>query len=153
MTIRPILTGGAPILHQVAAPVQQFDDDLHALVGDLFDTMYHATGRGLAAPQIGVPLRVFVMDATWKGGDKAPLAVINPVIRTSEWPMLEGEEACLSIPGRTFRVARPMVIDLAWISPEGVEMEQRLRGSEARIACHEVDHLDGILVTRKGVEI
>jgi len=156
VTVRPIVTiacEGAEVLSRRAAPVSYFDDDLRQLVEDLFDTMYDAGGRGLAAPQIGVSIRVFVMDASWKQGDRQPLAVINPEIKSREWPMVVDDEACLSIPGKAFRVPRPMVTELAWISPNGVDIRQKLWSVESRIACHEVDHLDGILASSRGEEV
>ena len=153
MSPRAILTAPHDALRLKARPVQAFDDDLRALVQDMFDTMYTAGGRGLAAPQVGVSLRVFVMDAGWKEGDRQPLAVLNPVIHATEPPMVVADEACLSIPGRAFRVARPMVTDLEWISVNGVRIRQKLWSVESRIACHEIDHLEGVLVSDHGDEV
>ena len=152
MTVREILTEESEILHEKAAPVTYFDDDLRELVTDLFETMYAAEGRGLAAPQVGVSQRVFVMDASWKRGDKQPLAVLNPEIKSREWPMVVEDETCLSIPGKVFRVPRPMVVELSWTSINGVPITQKLWGAESRIVCHEVDHLDGILASARGHE-
>lgn len=150
--ILDIVKEGAEVLRQKAAPVTEYDDDLRALVADMFETMYAAEGRGLAAPQVGVSKRLFVMDAGWKAGDKQPLALINPVIHGTELPMVADDEGCLSIPGRVFRVARPMVTDLEWISPNGVSQRTKLWSMESRIACHEIDHLDGILISDHGNE-
>lgn len=152
MTVRPIVTGDDPVLRRKAATVTMFDDGLRDLVRDLFDTMYEAQGRGLAAPQVGVSQRVFVMDASWKEGNPQPLAVVNPEILSTEPPMIVDTEACLSLPGVAYRVGRPMVTELKWISPNGVKQSTKLWAVESRIACHEYDHLDGVLISDHGTE-
>ncbi len=152
MTVREILTDGAEILTQKAEPITYFDDDLRELVADLFETMYAAEGRGLAAPQVGVSQRVFVMDASWKRGNKQPLAVVNPKIISHELPMTVEDESCLSIPGKVYRVTRPLVVELSWTSVNNVHLTQKLWGAEARIASHELDHLNGLLISDRGHE-
>ncbi|MHA6326312.1 peptide deformylase [Roseivivax sp. CAU 1753] len=113
------------------------------LVADLFETMYAAPGRGLAAPQVGVPGRIFVMDAGWKDGAKTPRACINPEILWSSEAHVALDEGCLSIPGITVTLSRPAEITLRYTTPTGDRREAHLTGAEARIAQHEQDHLDG----------
>ncbi|TNF22527.1 MAG: peptide deformylase [Rhodobacteraceae bacterium] len=143
MSLRPILTWPDPVLRKVCAPAT---GALGALVDDLFDTMYAAPGRGLAAPQIGVALRVFVIDCGWKEGAPAPLACINPEILAASEALAGGEEACLSIPGVAAEVLRPAEITLRFLDREGAVRERHLTGIEAKCAQHELDHLDGKVI-------
>ena len=107
MSILPIRIYGDPVLRQICAPVE-LDDDLRTLAADMIETMYDAPGRGLAAPQVGHALRMFVMDAHWKdSGDRAPLVVINPEIVERSDQLVENDEGCLSIPDIPVRIARP----------------------------------------------
>lgn len=143
MSVRPILTWPDPILRKVCAPVS---GDVDALVADLFDTMYAAPGRGLAAPQIGVDLRVFVIDCGWKEDNAAPLVCINPEIVAASEAEAGGEEACLSIPGVAAEVIRPAEITLRFLGLDGAMQERHLTGIEAKCAQHELDHLDGKVI-------
>lgn len=143
MSVRPILTWPDPVLRRVCAPVS---GDVGALVADLFDTMYAAPGRGLAAPQIGVALRVFVIDCGWKEGKAAPLACINPEILAVSDAEAGGKEACLSIPGVAAEVIRPAEITLRFLDPDGGGQNRHLTGIEAKCAQHELDHLDGKVI-------
>ncbi|WP_342078120.1 peptide deformylase [Yoonia sp. SS1-5] len=153
MAVRPLRFEGDPILAETAAPVTHFGDGLQTLIADLFETMYDAHGRGLAAPQIGVADRVFVTDTTWKEGEKQPLAFVNPEIVAAAPFRQQGPEACLSIPDRSFDVARPVWVDLAWTSPAGIRQTARFQGIGAVCVCHELDHLNGLLITQTGSEI
>ncbi|ETW12152.1 peptide deformylase [Roseivivax marinus] len=141
MTVRPILRWPDPVLSRVCAPVG--DRDVTGLVGDLFETMYAAPGRGLAAPQVGEVLRVFVMDATWKDGDMSPVACIDPEILWMSDDTVPMDEGCLSIPGVAATIQRPARIRLRWRGLDGAVHEADLDGAEARVALHEYDHLDG----------
>lgn len=153
MAIRDIVTDPDPALRVVCKPVTTWGVDLELLSQDLLDTMYAAKGRGLAAPQIGETRRIFVMDVRWKTGAPEPVICINPEI-TATAPMLNaGEESCLSIPGKTFRCMRPLWIDMRWTSLSGVGQNWRLTGFEAICAAHELDHLNGRLVTDHGMEL
>lgn len=143
---------GDPVLRAVAAPVVAFDAALAGLVKDMFATMYAAPGRGLAAPQVGVSQRVFVIDTTWKDAAPSPQAFINPRIVGQSDARATGSEACLSIPGRAFAVARPTWVDLAWQDLDGQPQQARFDGVAAVCICHEFDHLDGVLITDIGVE-
>jgi peptide deformylase len=139
----PILRWPDPRLATVCAPVAA-DDDLADLVRAMFETMYDAPGRGLAAPQVGVLKRLFVMDCGWKDGDMTPMVCINPEIIRSEG-MASGAEGCLSIPGVLAEVMRPDRITLRYRDLDGVTRDMDLDGFEARCAQHELDHLDGII--------
>jgi peptide deformylase len=139
MPIQPIRLFGDPVLVTPAAPVVDFDKELRRLVADLTETMLDAPGAGLAAPQIGVPLRVFVWDI-----DESLGHLINPSLQLSE-EMQEGEEGCLSFPELRYDTPRALkVVARGWdMHGEPVVVE----GSElmARALQHETDHLDGIL--------
>ncbi len=130
-------------LSTVCAPVAR-DEDMADLVRAMFVTMYDAPGRGLAAPQVGVLKRLFVMDCGWKDGDMTPMVCINPEIIRAEG-MAPGAEGCLSIPGVLAEVMRPERITLRFRDLDGAMHEVDLDGFEARCAQHELDHLDGIV--------
>ena len=129
-------------LSQACAPVE---GDRATLIRDMFDTMYDAPGRGLAAPQVGVLERLFVMDAGWKTGEKTPRVCINPRIVEPSDSVATGEEGCLSVPGVTAHVARPVQVVLEYTDETGAACRVTLTGAEAVIAQHETDHLDGIM--------
>ena len=139
----PILRWPDPRLSTPCAPVAR-DEDLADLVRAMFETMYDAPGRGLAAPQVGVLKRLFVMDCGWKDGDMTPMVCINPEIIHAEG-MAPGAEGCLSIPGVLAEVMRPERIILRYRDLDGAAQEVELDGFEARCAQHELDHLDGIV--------
>ena len=153
MALRALRFLGDPVLEQVAAPVNAFDDGLAALVSDMFETMYAAPGRGLAAPQIGLSKRVFVVDTAWKDGAPKPMVFINPRITASADAQGTGEEACLSIPDRRFAVARPAWVEMVWQDTQGAQHEGRFAGVAAICICHEADHLEGRLITETGTEL
>jgi peptide deformylase len=121
------------------------DDATLVLARDLLDTMYAAEGRGLAAPQVGVLTRVFVMDATWKLGAGTPEIFINPEIIWRSAEMVPSSESCLSIPGVLAEVSRAKEIILRWVMTDGSVSAQKLVGFRAVCAQHEIDHLDGIV--------
>ena len=143
--IRDIVLWPDPVLSRVCDPVGEIDDDTHRLADDMLETMYAAPGRGLAAPQVGVPLRLFVMDTTWKDGERMPRVLINPrVLRYSD-DRVTGPEGCLSIPGVTADVERAAEVTVRWTTLEGETREEVLTGFDAICAQHELDHLDGVV--------
>ena len=142
MAVLPILRWPDERLEARCAPVA---GDVSALVADMLETMYAAPGRGLAAPQVGHLLRLFVMDVTWKEGTRNPVVCINPVITWRSPTRVKGPEGCLSIPGVTAEVVRAQEIRLRFMGVDGMEQEQHLTGFAAICAQHEYDHLDGIL--------
>nr|WP_245398757.1 peptide deformylase [Oceaniglobus trochenteri] len=135
-----------PVLSQVCAPVALFDAGLKALIDDMFATMYAAPGRGLAAPQVGRALRLFVMDVTWKEGTPSPFAFVNPQILWASDDLGTADEQCLSIPDVPMPVERPQTVRMRWQGHDGAWQEQELSGMAARCAQHELDHLDGIVI-------
>lgn len=143
----PILLWPDARLSRVCDPVDA-DEDLGALIADMFDTMYDAPGRGLAAPQIGVMKRLFVMDITWKTGARDPMVFLNPVIVAQAAETACAEEGCLSIPGILVPIERPVWVDLAWTSPEGGTEQRRFDGFAALCVQHEFDHLNGVVSLR-----
>ena len=144
MTVLPILTWPDPGLSTPCLRAA-LDDGTLTLARDMLDTLYAAQGRGLAAPQIGRLIRLFVMDATWKSDTAAPEIFFNPEIIWRSPEVEIGPEACLSIPGTVADVARARAIILRWTTPDGAIAAQKLTGFRAICAQHEVDHLDGVL--------
>jgi peptide deformylase len=151
MAIRPILTRNEPVLHRKAIKVAKFDQALERLVEDMWETMYHAPGVGLAAPQVGVGLRVLV--AEWNeehDGEELVqrVAFVNPEIIKRSTEEDTGTEGCLSIPGFVGdNIRRARRVTVKGRDPKGREIRVHAEGWFARILQHEVDHLDGILFT------
>jgi len=142
--IRPILKFGDTILHGRAQPVDAITPEIERLIDDMIETMYAAPGIGLAAPQVGVPLRVFVVDIS-VGRDPAGLLVmVNPEFVERDGTQLE-EEGCLSVPGFNATVARPTRAVLKALDRSGQEQRHEASGLLARAFQHEMDHLDGVL--------
>jgi peptide deformylase len=142
--IRPIVRFGADVLHRPAAKVAEITPDIHQLVDDMIQTMYAAPGVGLAAPQVGVPLRIFVVDISVGRNPADLLTFINPEFVEREGMQLE-EEGCLSVPGFNATVARPERAIVKGLDRDGVEHVVEGKGLLARAFQHEMDHLDGTL--------
>jgi len=146
MAILPIRIYPDPVLRARCRPVEQFDAALRKLAADMVETMHAAPGVGLAAPQVGVELRLAVVDVS-VGEDPAQLRVlVNPEIVRRDGSEAE-VEGCLSLPGITDKVDRPLSITLRAQDLEGRPYELPAEDYLARAICHEVDHLDGILFT------
>ncbi|MEO8242024.1 MAG: peptide deformylase [bacterium] len=144
MALREILHWPDPRLSVVCTSAT-VDDFTLTLARDMLETMYAAQGRGLAAPQVGVLVRVIVMDATWKSEAATPEVFINPEIIWRSDTTAVGPEGCLSIPKAVTEVARATEIILRWIMPDGAIAAQKITGFRAICVQHEIDHLDGIL--------
>jgi len=140
--IRPILRYGEAPLHQPAVDVAAIDDDLQRLVDDMIETMYAAPGVGLAATQIGVSRRVFVIDVSLGRNAQDLIVMINPVFVERDGMQLE-EEGCLSIPGFNATVVRPARAIVRGLDRTGAERTLEGQGLLARAFQHEMDHLDG----------
>ncbi|HUL72995.1 MAG TPA: peptide deformylase [Vicinamibacterales bacterium] len=142
--LRPIVRYGEPALTRPAAPVTEFDESLARLIDDMVDTMYAAPGVGLAAPQVGVPLRVAVIDLSVgkRGGEL--ITLVNPEFVERDGMQLE-DEGCLSLPGFTATVARPAHAVVRAKDRHGQERIIEGSGLLARALQHEMDHLDGLL--------
>lgn len=148
--IYPVYVYGSPVLRKVAEPVEEDMKGLQQLIEDLYETMYKSDGVGLAAPQIGVSKRIFVLDATPMSGDDPEVegfkkAFINPVIlneQGEEWTFNEG---CLSIPNIREDITRPSEILIEYYDEQFNFYRESYDGIKARIIQHEYDHLEGVL--------
>jgi len=156
--IREVLKMGDPRLLEVARPVERFDTELQALLADMRETMAHQNGAGLAAPQIGVGLRVVIFgvhaNPRYPDVEEVPDTVlINPVIEPLGAEMQEDWEGCLSVPGMRGWVPRHQQIRYSGLDEKGKRIERTVDGFHARVVQHEVDHLDGILYPRRIVDL
>ena len=142
--IHPITKFPAAVLEQPTKPIEKFDAELAKLTEDMFESMYAAQGVGLAAPQIGLGLRIAVIDVTVGKNPEAKLVLANPEIIRTEGEQRE-EEGCLSVPGFRGNVLRPKYVTVRAQDVTGKEYEMRAEGLLARAFCHEIDHLHGIL--------
>ena len=142
--IYPIVKYGAEVLEKAAAPVEKFDEALAKLCADMFVTMYTAQGVGLAAPQIGMGLRLAVIDVSVGKTKGAKLVLANPEITHAEGEQRE-EEGCLSVPGFRGSVVRPQYVTVKAQDVNGKPFEMRGEGLLARAFCHEIEHLSGLL--------
>jgi len=140
--IRPIIKYGQPVLHEPTRLVESIDEEVHALIDDMVETMYVAPGIGLAAPQIGVPLRLFVVDLSVGRSTGELIVMINPEIVEREGMQTE-EEGCLSVPGFNATVVRPTRVVVTGLDRDGREQTREGEGLLARAFQHEMDHLDG----------
>lgn len=142
--ILDVVKYGDPILTKHAEAVTVFDEKMHKLIDDMFQTMYGAPGVGLAAPQVGVLRRLFVMDCSSGKDKKQKVALINPVIETEEGEQI-GDEGCLSFPGIFLEVKRPQRVVVRALDIDGSEITLDVMDLQARCVSHETDHLDGEL--------
>ena len=145
MALHQVVIMGDPILRTAAAEVDVFDQDLKILVRDMFETMYHAEGIGLAAPQIGISQRVIVVDLRSEEQPEARLALINPEIVWASRDTEKSPEGGLSIPGLEEVIKRSSAIRVEAVGIDGGQMELEADGLFARVLQHEIDHIDGIL--------
>jgi peptide deformylase len=144
MSIRPIVRYGDPVLHAPARLVETIDESTRRLLDDMVETMYAAPGIGLAAPQIGVPLRVIVIDLSVGEQPGQLIRLVNPEFLEREGEQRH-EEGCLSVPGYGGVPARPAHVKVRGTDPEGNERAYAASELLARAFCHEIDHLDGLL--------
>jgi peptide deformylase len=157
--ILPIVAYGDPVLRKIAQPIQQDSLDLKKLADDMFETMYAAAGVGLAAPQVGLNIRIFVVDGTVLNEDDPDHEDFDPSLVDfkkvfinaqileedgDEWPY---EEGCLSIPGIRADVYRPETVTIRYRDLDWNEHTEQYEGMAARIIQHEYDHIDGVLFT------
>ncbi len=142
--IRPILKYGDTSLHRPAAPVADITPAVERLVDDMIETMYAAPGIGLAAPQVGEPLRIFVVDLSVGRDPNTLMVLINPEFVEVEGVQLE-EEGCLSVPGFNATVVRPSRVVVRGLDRQGATQQYEGTGLLARAFQHEMDHLDGTL--------
>ena len=145
-----VLLDSDPRLREVAKPVDAIDDQVIELAHEMLRVMYAANGLGLAAPQVGYPLRLIVVDVS--KGRNSPLIMANPEIVGAFGHEL-GREACLSVPGRWGMVLRRRTITATWLDLEGKPNRRGFHGLAARAIQHEVDHLEGILYPDKAAKM
>lgn len=141
MAKRIIIEEPDEILRKKSRPVTVFDSRLHALIDDLKETLEYADGAGLAAPQVAVLKRVAIVKT-----EELYLEMVNPQIVDKKGEQT-GNEGCLSVPGKTGIVTRPLEVTVNFFDRNGKEWRETVSGFEARAVCHELDHLDGILYT------
>jgi peptide deformylase len=146
MALRDILILPDKRLRSVSEPVIEISDEIRTLVADMFETMYDAPGIGLAAIQVGVPLRVVVMDLSKREAEAEPKVFINPEITGSSDEKTVYEEGCLSIPEIHEDVERPARVNVKYLDLDGRPQEAEAEGLFATCIQHEVDHLNGVLV-------
>jgi len=154
MTVRRVLRMGEPLLRSVAAPVTRFDAELAALIADMDDTMRALSGAGLAAPQIGVGVRVVIFEL--KDNPRYPhiapvpyTVLVNPLVTPLGAEQDEGWEGCLSVPGMRGLVPRYARVRYQGFDVNGLPIDRSVEGFHARVVQHEVDHLDGILFPQR----
>lgn len=145
MAIRNIVKEGDPVLNKKCRPVEKFDAKLAQLIDDMIDTLKKSGGVGLAAPQVGILRRVFIMDLEEDG---EIIEAVNPeIVKTSG--QVRDVEGCLSVPNQWGYVTRPKTVVLRAYDRNGEQYEIKLKDLGARCACHENDHLDGHLFLEK----
>jgi peptide deformylase len=154
MAIRPVLKMGHPVLRQIAAPVERFDQELEALIADMDETMRSLSGAGIAAPQVGVSQRVviFEMKENPRYPHVAPVpytVLVNPELTPLGDEQDEGWEGCLSVPGMRGLVPRFHRLRYRGFDHRGEPIDRTVEGFHARVVQHEVDHLDGILYPQR----
>ena len=145
MALREILTVPNPILKKVSAPVERVDDAMRALMDDMLETMYAAPGIGLAAIQVGEPVRVIVMDLSRGEGEKEPRYFVNPQIVWASEETAPYEEGCLSVPEIYDEVERSARVRVRYLDYDGKQVEEDAEGIYAVCIQHEIDHLNGVL--------
>jgi peptide deformylase len=145
MTIKPLIILPDPLLRQVSKPVEHVDDRLRKFADDMLDTMYDAPGIGLAAIQVGEPIRLLVIDLAKEGEPPAPHIFVNPEILERADERAIYEEGCLSIPDYYAEVERPASVRVRYLDRGGKVQEMKAEGLMATCLQHEIDHLDGVL--------
>lgn len=145
MSIKPLIILPDPLLRQVSKPVERVDDSLRKFADDMLDTMYEAPGIGLAAIQVGEPIRLLVIDLAKEGEPPAPQVFVNPEIVERSGECSVYEEGCLSIPDYYAEVERPASVRVKYLDRDGKAQEMMAEGLMATCLQHEIDHLDGVL--------
>ncbi len=145
MTIKPLIYLPDPVLKQVSKPLETVDARVQKFADDMLETMYDAPGIGLAAIQVGEPIRMLVLDVSKEEDEKKPQVFINPEVITSSQSRSVYEEGCLSIPGYYAEVERPAEIKVKYLDRDGKPQEIDADGILATCLQHEIDHLDGVL--------
>ncbi len=145
MAVLPIVVAPDARLKLACAPVERVDGAVRRLMDDLLETMYQAPGIGLAAPQVGVPKRVLVVDVSRRGEQPAPFRMADPELLWRSEALDVHEEGCLSLPGQYAEVTRPGRARIGYLDETGARRELEAEGLLATCIQHEMDHLDGVL--------
>ena len=145
MALLPILTAPDPALKKISQPVKQVDASVRKLMDDMLETMYHAPGIGLAAPQVGVLKRVIVLDLAREGEEPQPLRLANPEVVWVSDEDATYNEGCLSVPEHYADVVRPAACRVRYLDQDNKQQEIAAEGLLATCIQHEIDHLDGVL--------
>lgn len=146
MALRNIVKLGDPLLKKVCRPVDKFDEKLHQLIDDMWQTLHQVGGLGLAAPQVGILKRVCIVE--W---EEQSFELVNPKLVKSKGRCVD-EEGCLSVEGFRGTVSRPEIIDIEYFDRHGNKQTFHAEGYFARVFLHEMDHLDGILFCDKMIK-
>lgn len=145
MSVLEILRWPDPRLMEICPQIAEITPEIETLAADMLETMYAAPGRGLAGPQVGAMLRMFVMDTGWKEGKPDPLVCINPMLQEVSEERATNTEGCLSIPGVSADISRPAQVQMVWTGLNGGRYVQSFTGFAAACVQHELDHLDGVV--------
>ncbi|MGC8767365.1 MAG: peptide deformylase [Brevinematia bacterium] len=146
--MKEVLKYGSEVLHLPSKEVVEFNDDIRKLVDEMFEVMKNSNGVGLAAPQIGVPLKIAIVDVA-PAGYEGKVILINPVIKNKSKKYYLEEEGCLSVPGLYLPILRPYSISVEYFDFEGRKNIINASGYFAKAIQHEIDHLEGILFVER----
>ena len=146
MPVRELITVPDDTLRKISEPLNKVELNEKKLIKDLFETMYHHNGIGLAAVQVGIHKRIIVLDVSKKDDEKNPLCFINPVIKKISQKTSIYEEGCLSIPNTFIEIERPKICTISYVDKEGAKREMDCDGLLATCIQHEINHLDGKLI-------
>ena len=146
MSIKDIITVPSEVLKKISEPVEKISINEKKLIKDLFETMYHSNGIGLAAVQVGILKRILVIDVSSKNEKKKPLSFINPVIKSLSDETSIYEEGCLSIPDTFIEIERPKICEVEYIDINGEKKNLKCDGLLSTCLQHEINHLDGKLI-------
>ena len=146
MSIKDIITAPDETLKKISSPIEKVGQNEKRLIKDLFETMYHSNGIGLAAVQVGILKRILVLDVSDKKDQKKPISFINPVIKKVSNETSIYEEGCLSIPDTFIEIERPKICEVEYIDIDGKKKNMKCDGLLSTCLQHEINHLDGKLI-------
>ena len=146
MSIKHIITVPDEILKKISEPIEKVGTNEKKLINDLFETMYHSKGIGLAAVQLGILKRILVIDVSNKDEKKQPLSFINPIIKKTSTQTSIYEEGCLSIPDTFIEIERPKICEIEYVDINGKKNFLKCDGLLSTCLQHEINHLDGKLI-------
>ncbi len=146
MSIKDIITVPDETLKKISSPIEKVGQNEKKLIKDLFETMYHSNGIGLAAVQVGILKRILVLDVSNKKDQKKPISFINPIIKRVSNETSIYEEGCLSIPDTFIEIERPKICEVEYIDIDGKKRNLKCDGLLSTCLQHEINHLDGKLI-------